>query len=145
MQGTATITAQTNTYSMNVTASSYLINQNTAFTFVFTSTDFLTNTSYIILNFPADLRINISSNCLTSNFSSALAASCSHNVSNTIRLDRMTSNGITAGTYSMVIQSLVNPNRAVSSLPFSASFYYINDSSHLVATANFTGLIFLAN
>lgn len=113
MQGTATVTAQTNSYSMNVTASPYFINQNSVFTFVFTSTDFLTNTSFIVLTFPADLTINISSKCLTTNFSSSLVASCSHNGSNSIRLDSMTSSGITAGTYSIAIQSIVNPNRAV--------------------------------
>jgi hypothetical protein len=57
----------------------------------------------------------------------------------------MTMNGISAGTYTMSIQSAVNPNRAVSSLSFSAAFYYINDISHLVANANFTGLTFTPN
>lgn len=145
MQGSATVTALAKFYPLNVSASSYLINQNTVYTFVFTSTDFLTNTSFIMLTLPADLTINISSTCLSSNFSSSLVGSCSHNGSNSIRLDSMTSNGISAGTYSMAIQSIVNPNRAISSLTFTANFYYINDTTYLVATANFTGLTFLPN
>jgi hypothetical protein len=145
MQGSATITAQAKSYAMAVSATTYSINQNAVYSFTFTSTDFLTNTSFILLTFPSDLTINITTNCFTSNFSSPATSSCSLNGTNSIRIDNMTMNGISAGTYTMSIQSAVNPNRAVSSLSFSAAFYYINDISHLVANANFTGLTFIPN
>jgi hypothetical protein len=145
MQGTATMTAQANIYSMNVTASTYLINQNAVYSFTFTSIDFLTNTSYILLTFPSDLTSNITSNCLSTNFSSPVTSICSLNGSNIIRLDSLTSNGITPNTYKISVQSIINPNRALSFLSFYASFYYINDSNYLVANSSFTGLVYLPN
>jgi hypothetical protein len=145
MQGSASLAAQPNTFLMSIAANNYLINQNAAYTVSFTSTDFLTNTSYILLTFPSDLTLNISAHCMTSNLSSPASSTCASSGSNTIRLDSLTTAGISANTYTLTIQSIVNPNRAVSDLSFYASFYYLNDSSYLTANANFTGLTFVPN
>lgn len=144
MQGTATLTAQANTFTMNVAASTYLINQNAIYTFTITTLNFLTNTSYILITFPADLAFNVSTNCLTNNFSSPATSTCSTNGS-IIRLDSLTTSGISANTYTSTIQSIFNPNRAVSNLSFTANFYYSNDSSTLTANAYFTGLTYVPN
>lgn len=144
MQGSASITARANTYIMSVTASTYLINQNAAYTIDFTTLDFLTNTSYITIGFPTDLTLNISTRCFTSNFSSTANSTCSSN-GNTIRVDSLTTNGITANSYRITIDSIINPNRALANISFSVNFYYINDSSYLVATASFTGLTYIPN
>lgn len=144
MQGTTTLTAQANTFTMSVAASSYLINQNAVYTFTITTLNFLTNTSYILITFPSGLAFNLSTSCLTNNFTSPAASSCSTNGSN-IRLDSLTTSGISANTYTLSIQSIINPNRALSNLSFTANFYYSNDSTTLTANAYFTGLTYIPN
>ena len=137
MQGSATVTAVAKAYAVTVVAGSYLINQNTSYSFVVNVTDSLLSSAMIQVRFPAELAVSVAANCLTNNnFSSTTTAACTTPAANTVLVGNITSAAVTPGVYSISIATVTNANRALTTSGFSLVIYYSDDTTAQVGTSS---------
>lgn len=146
MQGTATLTANPNTYITSVSADTHVINKATNYSFTVSTLDVMLSSGSIFVRFPSELSLSVSVSCVVStNFTAPTTPTCTSNGTNAVIISNLSSANISAGTYTFVIQTVSNAPKALTTSNFTLVYYYNNDTTARVGTSSTSGITLLPN
>jgi hypothetical protein len=137
MVASSTIQANTNSLTFTVTPSSNLVNQNTTYSFVITTTDAILSSGRIKIDFPSSItQAWTSSSCATVSGTGMFATPTCTLQANTLILSALnsTSASIPGQTMTIQVNGVVNPPSVQPSSNFNVTTFYTTTDDTSVAT-----------
>lgn len=139
MVSSSTIQANTNSLTFTVTPNSYLVNQNTTYVFVITTSDALLSSGRIKIDFPSSISQAWSSpSCATATGTGVAATLTCTLQANTLILSSLNSTtaSIPGQTITIQVSGVVNPQSVQPSSNFNVTTYYTTTDDTSVATGS---------